>query len=292
MGARAGLFDLSPFEHVCRWFLNTDPRFVALLKQVWLWDDWPGRWGPDCGIDLVARDVADRVWAIQSKCYATRNSVTKHDVDAFLSETSRPEIDVRLLIQTTDRMATNAERVIRAQDKPIHVVRFQDLQNAPIVWPQHIDDFTTGMPVKPHSPRHHQQNAIGDVLRGLQTSNRGQLLMACGTGKTLTALWITEQLNADLTLVLLPSLALLSQTVTAWLANRRRDFAYLPVCSDKTVAKGVDAAVLFRSDLPFPVTTEPSEIALFLRQDGRDPRQLRLGAVGEGYVISYVGRSF
>ena len=52
------------FERVCKWLLETDPRYANRLSKVWLWDDWPGRWGPDCGIDLVAEDldgITDRV---------------------------------------------------------------------------------------------------------------------------------------------------------------------------------------------------------------------------------------
>ena len=54
-------FDADPktrgtqWEHVCQWFLETDPVYRAQLKKVWLWDKWPGRWGPDAGIDLVAQ---------------------------------------------------------------------------------------------------------------------------------------------------------------------------------------------------------------------------------------------
>ena len=60
--------DGKQFERVCKWFLETDPRYSERLINVWLWDDWPGRWGPDCGIDLVAEDRDGRTWAIQSKC--------------------------------------------------------------------------------------------------------------------------------------------------------------------------------------------------------------------------------
>ena len=52
------------FERVCKWFLETDPRYSNRLAKVWLWDDWPDRWGPDCGIDLVAEDTEGNTWAI------------------------------------------------------------------------------------------------------------------------------------------------------------------------------------------------------------------------------------
>jgi predicted helicase len=57
------------FEHVCKWFLSTDPIYRRELRKVWLWKDWPGRWGPDAGIDLVAEDRDGGLWAIQAKAY-------------------------------------------------------------------------------------------------------------------------------------------------------------------------------------------------------------------------------
>ena len=93
-------------------------------------------------------------------------------------------------------------------------------------------------------------------MKGFDQSDRGQLIMACGTGKTLTALFITEKLAADRTLVLVPSLSLLAQTLREWTANTKAGFDFLPVCSDETVADP-DAVVANTSDLGFPVTTDP-----------------------------------
>ena len=44
------------FERICQWFLTHDPVYAHELRRVWLWDEWPGRWGADAGIDLVAED--------------------------------------------------------------------------------------------------------------------------------------------------------------------------------------------------------------------------------------------
>ena len=92
--------------------------------------------------------------------------------------------------------------------------------------------------------------------------------MACGTGKTLTSLFIKEKLAAERTLVLVPSLSLLKQTLRVWMANRRNDFDILPVCSDATVSRDEDAIVAHTSDLGVPVTTHPEDIARFLRRRG------------------------
>ena len=85
------------FERLCRWVLENAPEYAAKVEKVWLWDDWPGRWAADAGIDLVARDRDGGLWAVQAKHYAPAYAIRKADVDSFLSESSRPEFTYRLL---------------------------------------------------------------------------------------------------------------------------------------------------------------------------------------------------
>ena len=100
------------FERVCKWFLENDPEYRREVKQVWLWDDWPGRWGRDKGIDLVAETFDGKFWAIQSKAYALNHSVTKQDFDKFFSESSRKIISYRLMISTAMEFGHNAKEEI------------------------------------------------------------------------------------------------------------------------------------------------------------------------------------
>ena len=218
------------FERVCKWLLENDPRYKDKLTKVWLWDDWPGRQGADYGIDLIAKDTDNKIWAIQAKCYATEYSVTKSDVDSFLTASVNKRIHNRLLIATTNRLARNAEKVIRDQNEviPVQKLLLDGLEDAPIEWPKHVGRLSAAKIRKPRKPRPHQKAAIRDVVNKLD--RRGQMIMACGTGKTLTALWAAEELQAKTTLVLLPSLLLLSKTLSEWLENAKEPFAYLPVC--------------------------------------------------------------
>uniref|UniRef100_UPI001FE04557 restriction endonuclease n=1 Tax=Rhodococcus phenolicus TaxID=263849 RepID=UPI001FE04557 len=248
------------FERICQWFLKHDPVYAHELRHVWLWKDWPLRWGADAGIDLVAEDRSGHLWAIQTKAYAPTSSITKRDIDTFLSESARPEFSFRLLIATTDLIGNTARRTLEAQEKQVGVLLRGDLDNADVEWPRSLSDLRVPQPV-PNQPRSHQQEAINKVVESFDQHDRGQLIMACGTGKTLTALFINEKIAAERTLVLLPSLSLLAQTLREWTAHTTRPFDFLAVCSDETVAEP-DAAVANTSDLGFPVTTEPKEIVI------------------------------
>ncbi len=257
------------FEKLCKWLLESHPLYKSTLKKVWLWDDWPERWGKDCGIDLVAEDADGNNWAIQAKCYDPKYSVTKKDIDSFLSESTNTKIHRRLLIATTDGLGPNAVGVIKRQHEttPINQLMLSELLEAPIDWPKSLDDLSQGGIKKSFTPKPYQQIAIDKVIQNLDA--RGQLIMACGTGKTLTGLWIAEELNSQTVLVLLPSLLLLSKTLAEWLTHSKEPFSFLPVCSDDTVAKSEDAINLSTSDLSFPSTTNIDSIAQFLKAGGK-----------------------
>lgn len=106
------------FEQLCRWFLENDPVYSAQLSRVWLWRDWPDRWGNDeAGIDLVAEARDGQFWAIQAKAYDPAYSVKKSDIDSFLSESARSEFSLPLLIATTSGLARLDERAMHAQEK-------------------------------------------------------------------------------------------------------------------------------------------------------------------------------
>jgi predicted helicase len=268
-------FDTDPgkrgrqFEHFVKWFLTTDPEWSTQVAKIWLWDEWAGRWGRDCGIDLVFEHRNGTTWAVQAKCYAPDYEVTKSDIDKFLSETSRKVIDHRLLIATTDMLGANARKVCEGQEKPVVRYLLSDFEKASVDYPESLAALATGKRKAPPQPRPYQIEAIENVVRGFETVDRGQLLMACGTGKTLVSMWIKERLDARRTLVLVPSLGLLSQIVSDWTSAANTLFDVLCVCSDQTVGKREeDEAVTSVSELPFPVTGDQGEIARFIKGDG------------------------
>ena len=258
------------FEHFVKWFLKNDPEWSTQVDQVWLWDEYPNSWGRDCGIDLVFKHKNGENWAVQAKCYAPTTSITKADVDSFISESNRDGIDKRLLIATTDLIGANAKQVCDAQDKPVTRFLLSHFEDADIEYPATLDDLPKAKRKDKPKPRDHQIEAVEAVASNFKDVDRGQLIMACGTGKTFTTLWIKERLGVESTLVLLPSLGLLSQTLHEWTLAANEGFQVLCVCSDESVGRrGSDEAVHSIADLAFPVTSNAGDIKVFLNSSGK-----------------------
>jgi len=260
------------FERICQWLLRSAPEYRAQLASVWLWDEWPGRWAADAGIDLVAETHAGELWAVQAKAYDPAYRVKKADVDSFLSESARPEFGYRLLIATTDLIGPTARRTLAAQEKPAGLLLRSQLADARVAWPSRVSELLPAVPPRSR-PRQHQLEAVEEIVAGFRGADRGQAVMACGTGKTFVGQLVAEALASERTLVLVPSLSLLAQTLREWTANAERAFALLAVCSDETVI-GEDAVVSTTSELGFPVTTDPARIAAFLSDQQETRRRV------------------
>ena len=181
------------------------------------------------------------------------------------------KIDRRLLIATTDNIAPNGKRVIAGQEKPVTCFLFSNFDESAIDYPSNLSELNVAKLKERPSPRSHQKEAIDAVENGFNDSDRGQLIMACGTGKTFTTLWVKERISALSTLVLLPSLSLLSQTLREWTFAATKPFDTLCVCSDQSVGKRSDEDEIIHSstELPFPVTSNIKEINTFLKKEGR-----------------------
>lgn len=255
------------FEKAVKWLLLNDPKHKRKYKNVWLWDEFPDRTGPDIGIDVVAQGHDNSLCAIQAKCFDSGRDIPKSEIDSFISAASPRKYAHRMLVATTDGLSANARKTLR--DNHVTLVLKSSLESLESFWPETFSSLGAPRTISKYAPRTHQAQAINDVSAGLQTASRGQLIMACGTGKTLTALWITERLDSSCTLVLVPSLSLLSQTLSELTTHANTQWSYLCVCSDETVNKNDDMPISNVDDLPFEVTTKPADIAKFLKTRGR-----------------------
>jgi len=159
-----------------------------------------------------------------------------------------------------------SKEVISGQEKQVTILDRDYFENkAKFDYPSHISELGKAKAKPPATPRKHQITAINDVEKGLQENDRGQLIMACGTGKTFTTLWIKERLKANTVLVLLPSLSLLSQTMREWVWGANERFEALAVCSDPTVGKSKNTDEDISTAEVGKVTWHVDEIQAFLK---------------------------
>lgn len=198
------------FEKLMVNFFRTDPTLAPEFDQVYRWVDWPFNGGKaDTGIDLVARRVEDGRWvAIQCKFYLPTTHIQKGQLDSFFEASGRSfttEKGVeffaqRYIISTTDLWSSHAEEALRNQQIPVSRIGFSDIQHSPVNW----DVVFPGSEIEVHltrretfEPRPHQATAIEKTLEGFKTHDRGKLIMACGTGKTFTALRLAERVAQE-----------------------------------------------------------------------------------------------
>ena len=275
------------FERLMRSWLLTDPRYNE-LEKVWLWEEFPGRkdfGGTDTGIDLVAKTEMGDYWAIQCKCYAEDTAIDKPAVDSFLATSSRTftnevtfqttRFSNRVWISTTSHWGCNAEEAIRNQEPPVTRIGLADLNSSPVDWQKLLDGLTGDSAlVEGKKPREHQLTAISKAYTHyvVDGNDRGKLIMACGTGKTYTSLLIAEQLldGRGLVLFMVPSIALLGQSLNAWSADAKKPIKAVCICSDAKASRKMrndfddtDDSVV---DLAVPASTNPKSIAAQLKK--------------------------
>lgn len=261
------------FEKLMKAYLEIAPEYNGKFKEVWLWEDFPYRRdfsGKDTGIDLVALTVEGDYWAIQCKCYAKDARITKDGVDSFLATSSKEfyndkmqttRFAYRLWISTTNNWNGEAEKTIQNQNPPVLRIGLSDLEAALIDWDKLVNGNKDALLAK-YPLREHQKTAVDSAHEYFQTSDRGKLIMACGTGKTFTSLKIAEnETNSNgLVLFLVPSIALLGQTLREWSAQSELPIHPICICSDSkaTQDRESDGSVV---DLALPASTDVKSIS-------------------------------
>ena len=267
------------FERLMQAYLLTDPKYTSKLKKVWLWSEFHGKndlGGSDTGIDLVALTYDGDYWAIQCKCFQENTSIDKPAVDSFLSTSSREfkneelrtvRFSNRLWISTTNKWGTNATEAIMNQNPPVTRINLYDLQEAPVDWDKldkGIHGEASRTPKKTLRP--HQKEALEKTHEHFKKAHRGKLIMACGTGKTFNSLRIAENETdgKGLILFLVPSIALLGQTLREWSADANEPINAICICSDSEVSrkktKNDDSDSFSVVDLALPASTNTKDI--------------------------------
>ena len=219
----------------------------------------------DYGVDGVIQTSTGVFNAYQVKFRADRKPLSWRELSTFIGLADSNEITSRILLTNCDDVPTALE-----DRRGFFCIRGTDLDRLGKVDFEEIEAWISkAVFEKPKKkPLSHQREALQAIIPSLQKNDRTSVVMACGTGKTLLTLWVAEQMTAKTILVLLPSLALLRQTLHEWLSETSIDsLAYLCVCSDRTVTNGIDSTKIKQSDLDFEVLTKPENVRGFLDRE-------------------------
>ena len=257
------------FEQLVKVYLKNEPFYADLFAgKVWLWEEWRREWmknghrdpGADAGIDLVAQTTSGELHAIQAKFYDEDARLTLDDLSTFFTASGKSHFARRWIVLTATHSTHHLREAVRDQQPPVNFITLDDLEHSKIDWARWQPEKNTAPLQDKKQLRDYQRNAVDDVLDGLREADRGKLIMACGTGKTLTALRLAEKLagKGGNVLVLVPSLNLLSQTLTEWTQEAQVPLHSFAVCSDSDVGKkkNDDDIELALHELQYPATTD------------------------------------
>lgn len=260
------------FEVFAQAYLATQQ--IVQAKAVWTFDDIPQKIKSsisidthiDMGVDGVFEMSTGEQCAYQVKFRSGRPSLTWTELSTFMGLTE--QVDKRVLFTNCDDIPD-----LMNDRSDFYCIRGSDLDRLG------SDDFDainawlsdSEVELKHFAPKPHQKDALEAIHNEFHDADRATVVMACGTGKTLVQLWAAEMLNVKSVLVLLPSLALVRQTLHEWLKQTKWEhYSYLCVCSDSSV-KGSDEVIVKQSELDFPVTTNGAEVARYLHTDTKGP---------------------
>ncbi len=266
------------FENIVKTYLEEDKTQTQEYDKVWHYKKWAAENNlptKDTGIDLVAKHRDGSGYcAIQCKFYAENNRLTQKTFDSFVANASAPHFTNIVIADTTlPEYNDNLINLLNITGKPWKRINLAKLMESNIVWEDYLNKRTIKFK-EPKEPYPHQKEAITKVIEGFKAEDRGRMIMACGTGKTFTSLCIAQDMDRVKTvLYMVPTLALMSQTVLEWKYNATHDFQAFSICSDVQVGiKDDDSLHLPRHELAFPATTDAQTIATQVKN--ADPNQM------------------
>ncbi len=264
------------FEILVKNILLHAPVYRGQFKHVWLWNEL--NWGHDSGIDLVAVDEFNNLIGIQAKCYDPQYQVSKDDINTFIATLNKafpyqgtPTFFTKgMIFSTTNKWSSTAIETLQGQKTPCQLISRALMETWEVDWDV-LSGSKVGAVVAEKDLRDYQIEALAAAQRHYATYDRGKLIMACGTGKTLTSLRILEQQTKGkgLALFLVPSIALLNQTLIAWSEDAHVPIHAICVCSDikanRKANQDEDAPEENPNSLALPPTTHAPEIARRIR---------------------------
>ena len=264
------------FERLMLKYFSEDPIYKERFSEVWLWKEWAALRedfdGRDIGIDLVMQELDGGYCAIQCKCYAPDTRISKPHLDSFIAASASELFTSRIVVDTGGEWGPNALSTIDPIRNTCKVIRYSDLERSPFDWPDLRQQAPEQLTYQQESftLKDHQKEAFDDTINGFKKSDRGKLIMACGTGKTFTSLRIAEEIAGagGRVLYLVPSIGLLSQAMREWAEQKKIPHRYIGICSDTSAGHTNEDMSL--GELEIPVSTDFLSILTKLQENQTD----------------------
>lgn len=230
------------FEEFAKLYFLYEPIVCDDYKSVWLYNEIPvevkeflNLGNIEHGIDLVLETKSGLYTAVQCKYRNDENSTLSWSKDKIANLFAYGDkCDHFIVFSNTIKL----DKVSSSRKENFQFININNLLDVTDKTFDSIYSFLlNGVKIKQTKfvPRSHQKDAVNKAVNYFENSERGQLILPCGAGKTLTSLWTKEGLNSHITLVLLPSLSLLRQIKNSWSAQKNYDYSYICVCSEKDI---------------------------------------------------------
>ncbi len=261
------------FEALCAALLRTHPVHAAELRQVWLRSEMPPAIAArlnfprtDEGIDGIAETRSGEFWSFQCKYLENpRTALTKNALDGFshLSFTYCKGITKALVLHTS-AAPIRKHRLLGISEVGLREWEALDENGWKAIHAAVRGRGHRGVTHEPRQPCPHQTAAIKAICTHLKTNDRGRVLMACGSGKSLVGFWVQEAVKAKQVIVAVPSLSLLNQTLREWAtewAALGQAVRFTAVCGDESAADMGDSFVEHAYELGIDTYTDESRIA-------------------------------
>jgi len=268
------------FELLSKLYFKLSPKY-NFYDEVWMLADVPisvleelGLPGHDLGIDLIAKSGTE-YHAIQCKYHSDKNqSVTFKEVSTFISLLeSNKKFTQGYICSTADLTSRNYNKL---NTKPINLILSDSWQELGKDFFENARQFLSKKKVSlvPYKPRDHQKKALSDAAEYFtqEENTRGKLIFPCGAGKSLTGFWMINELKSKSTLIAVPSLSLVKQTLDVYLREivaQKRKIKWLCICSDEGIGQG-DDVVFFTENLGVPCQTDPAYIEQWLKTNSKE----------------------
>lgn len=291
------------FEYLARAYFQNEPTYQNEFKNIWMLADVPEEYGipkTDIGVDLVAETFTGELVAIQAKFYD--RAIQKSNIDSFLSELGKDYYKSGIIVASTDKWGKNAEKALADRSDVVRI-GLSDLRNSRIDWDKFSFERPDEVTVKAKKkPRYYQKEVIEKALAYFKENDRGQLIMAPGTGKTFTSLKVAEAMAKEsdkeqyVVLYLVPSIQLLTQTLRGWNNDTDMTMSSMAVTCDRnasrsSVKQDESNIQIKASDIGYPATTSPEKVLNNYRELMAKPKKELLVVFGTYQSIDVLGKA-